>query len=178
MYRSLFFTGLSSGPAGPVRKALLCFKSTYGALYPALNAVRCSTTGLLACLDEPEPGVDAAGDLGEDIGGIGILKCGRLRAGIACMSPKVGECRRKRSDVAVPTGCRQPISVKRRSVSDRARRSLCYAAQLRDAPGNQVRVLLHALGDLTEQLAQGYEMGSSDVPVGLPALQLQIDGVG
>ena len=57
---------------------------------------------MLARLDEPEPFVDASGDLGKDGSGIGVLQFGRLRAGITGMSPKVGECRRKSTDGAVP----------------------------------------------------------------------------
>ena len=63
----------------------------------------CSTACLLARFDEPEPFVDAARDLGEDGSRSGVLQFTRLRAGVACMSAKVGECRRKRIDVAVPS---------------------------------------------------------------------------
>ena len=158
---------------------MLYFKNTYEALYKALNAVPpCSTAYLLARFDEPDPFVDAAGDLGEDGSGIGVLQFTRLRAGVACMSAKVGECRRNRIDVAGPLGSRKPIPVERRPPGDRVRRSLGLATKLHDARGYQVRVLLHSLGDLVEQLAQGHELGPFDVPVGLPALQLQIDGVG
>jgi hypothetical protein len=54
----------------------------------------CSTAGLLARLDEPEPFVDASCDLGEDSSGIGVLQFGRLLAGVAYMFAKGGERRR------------------------------------------------------------------------------------
>ncbi|SRR5712692_351087 len=142
------------------RKAMLCFKSPYGAFSTALRAVPpCSTPWLLTRLDEPEPFVDAPPDLGEDGSRISILQFGRLRAGIAGMSAKVGECRRKRTDVAIPIGTRKPMPVERRPPGP--------ASKLHDALGNQVRILLRSLGDLVEQLALGHEMGSLDVPVGL-----------
>jgi hypothetical protein len=63
---------------------------------------------LLARFDEPEPFVDAAGDLGEEIGGIGVLQFAGLRAGVAGMFAKGGQRRRKRIDVAIPLGRCQP----------------------------------------------------------------------
>jgi hypothetical protein len=48
---------------------------------------------LLARFDEPEPSVDASGDLGEDSGAIGVLQFGRLLAGLAGMFAKSGERR-------------------------------------------------------------------------------------
>src|SRR5258708_32538908 len=110
---------------------MLCFKNTYGALYNALNAVPpCSTAWLLARLDEPEPFVDASGDLGEDGSGIGVLQFTRLRAGVSCMSAKVGECRRKRIDVAGPLRRRKPKPVERRPPRDCLRRCLCLPTKL------------------------------------------------
>ena len=61
---------------------------------------------------------------------------------------------------------------------DRRRRSLSHATELHNVLGNQVRILLHSPGDLVEQFAQGHEMRPLDIPVSLPALELQIDGVG
>jgi hypothetical protein len=62
------------GPLGLEGKPYAAFKCTDGALYQALNAVPpCSTACLPARLDEPEPGVDASGDLCEESGGIGVL---------------------------------------------------------------------------------------------------------
>jgi hypothetical protein len=57
---------------GLERKALFCFKDSYGVLHTALNAVSpCSTAWLLARFDEPEPFAGATGDLGED-GSVGF----------------------------------------------------------------------------------------------------------
>ena len=53
-----------------------------------------------------------------------------------------------------------------------------WPSVLQQTLGDQARILLHPPGDLVEQLAQGHEMRPLDVPVGLPTLQLQIDGVG
>jgi serine/threonine protein kinase len=58
----------------------------------------CSTACLLARLDEPEPCVDASGDLCEDVSRIGVLQFSRLLAGVACMSPKCGQRRRKSNE--------------------------------------------------------------------------------
>src|SRR5260221_12235925 len=135
---------------GLERKAMLCFKNTYGALYKALNAVPpCSTAWLLARLDEPDPFVDASGDLGENGSGIGVLQFGRLRSGVACMSAKVGECRRKRIDVAGPLGSRKPIPVERRPPGDCMRRSLGLAPKPHDPLAHQVCVLLHPWATLS-----------------------------
>jgi hypothetical protein len=60
----------------------------------------CSIACLLARFDEPQPFVDASGDLGEDIGGIGVLQFGRLRAGVACMS-------KERRDLCSPSSTLQ-----------------------------------------------------------------------
>src|SRR5260221_2430065 len=109
---------------------MLYFKNTYEALYKALNAVPpCSTAYLLARLDEPEPFVDASRDLGEDGSGIGVLQFTRLRAGVAGMSAKVGECRRNRIDVGGPLCSRKAIPVERRPAGERACRSLGLANQ-------------------------------------------------
>src|ERR1700694_4601490 len=137
----------------------------YQALYKALNEVlRCSTAWLLACLDEPEPFVDASGDLGEDGSGIGVLQFGCLLAGVAYVSSELGERRRKRIDVAVPINRRRPVPVERRTPDDRVRRSLSRAAKLHNVLGNQARILLHPLDKLVEQLAQGPEIGAFDAP--------------
>src|SRR5579871_2895531 len=163
----------------PEGKLYSIFKDTYRALQQALNAIpRRSTVCLLARLNEPEPFVDASGDLREDVSGIGIIRLGCLRAGIARMFDKVGECLRKRLDVAVSICARKPMSVERRPVGDCTSRSLGPATKPHDMLGYQVRVSLHSFGDLVEQLAQGHEMRPFDIPVGLPTLQLQIDGVG
>src|SRR5438132_1466144 len=116
------------------------------------TSVKCrlprSTACLLARFDEPEPFVDASGDLGEDSGSIGVLQFARLRAGVACMFAKGGERRRKRIDVAVPICRRQKILVERRTPGDGVRRSLSRTAKLHDVLGNQVRILLHSLSNL------------------------------
>jgi hypothetical protein len=46
---------------------------------------------LPARLDEPEPGVDASGDLGEDGSRISVLQFSRLLADVACMSANGGD---------------------------------------------------------------------------------------
>ena len=81
-----------------------------------------------------------------------------------------GKLRRKCIDVAFPIGSCQYILVERRPPGDRVCRSLSHAPKLHNVLGDQVRILLHTLGDLVEQLAQGHEMWPFDVPVGLPAL--------
>src|SRR5579883_2291772 len=136
-----------------------------------MKILRCSTAWLLARLDEPEPFVDASGNLGEDVGCIGILKFSRLLAGVAHMFPKVCEGRRKRSDVTIPICC-QPVPAERSPVGNRVRCSLGLATKLYDARGDQVRILLHSLGNLVEQLAQGEEIWPFHIPVRLPASQL------
>src|SRR5581483_2277501 len=160
-------------------KPCVLFYSTGETLYQALDKALHAGLGSRLCwlarLDEPEPLVDALRDLGEDLRRISVLQFGGLRAGIAGMSPKVAEGRRQR--IAVP-GTRQPGPIERRPPCDRARRALSLPAKLHDAPGNLVRILLHFLGHPGEQLAQGQQRGSFGVPVGLSALQLQIDGVG
>src|SRR5260221_981788 len=145
---------------GLERKAMLCFKNTYGALYKALNAVPpCSTAWLLARLDEPDPFVDASGDLGENGSGIGVLQFRRLRACVAGSSAKVGECRRKRIDVAGPLGSRKPIPVERRPPGDCMRRSLGLATKLHDALGYQVCVLLRPWATLSNSSRRAMKWG-------------------
>jgi hypothetical protein len=73
---------------------------------------------LPARLDEPEPGVDASGDLGEDVSRISVLQCARLLAGVAYMFGKGGERRRERIDVAIPTGTRKPIPLEAKYLPD------------------------------------------------------------
>src|SRR5581483_10877303 len=137
-----------------------------------MKVLRCSTAWLLARLNEPEPFVDASGNLGEDVGCIGKLTFSRLLAGVAHMIPKVCACRRKRSDVAASICRREAVPVERRPVGNRVRRSLGLATKLHDALGDQVRILLHSLGNLVEQLAQGEEIWPFHIPVRLPASQL------
>src|ERR1700682_3414921 len=110
----------------------------------------CSTACLLAGLDEPEPFVDASGDLGKDGSRIGVLQFNRLLAGVAYMSAEVGERLRKRIDVAVPKSSGKRIPIERRPPGDRVRRSLSCAAKLHDALGDQVGILLHPRGNLVE----------------------------
>ncbi len=86
---------------------MFCFsvylRSVIRSVIQALNAIPPrSTTCLPTRLDEPEPGVDASGDLGEDVSRIGVLQFARLLAGVACMFAKGGQRRRKRINVAVP----------------------------------------------------------------------------
>src|SRR6266702_4031014 len=138
----------------------------------------CSTLSLLTRLHEPEQFVDSSCDLGEDVSRIGVLQFGRLLAGIACMLAKGGERRRKRIAMALSIGSRKPILVKRSPPGDRLRGSLSHATELHNVLGNQVRILRYSLFDLVEQFAQGHEMRPLDIPVGLSALELQIDGVG
>src|SRR5947209_6008974 len=130
----------------------------------------CSTAYLLARLDEPEPFVDASCNLCEDGCRIGVLQFRRLLTGVACMSAKSGQRRRKRIDVSVPISRRQQILVERRAPGNCLRRSLSTAAKLHNTCGNQVHILLHSLSDFSEQLTQGHELRSFDVPVGLPGL--------
>ena len=67
-------------------------RSVITSVIQALNAVPPRSTACLpARLDEPEPGVDASGDLGEESGGISVLQFARLRTGVACMSAKGGQ---------------------------------------------------------------------------------------
>jgi hypothetical protein len=103
---------------------------------------------LLTRLDEPEPFVDASGDLGEDISRIGVLKESRLLTGVAYMLAKGGERRRKRIAMALPIGSCKPILIKRSPPGDRVRRSLSNATELHNMLGNQVRILLYSLRDL------------------------------
>src|SRR5437899_5640650 len=124
-----------------------------------------STACLLARLDEPEPCVDASCDLGQDVSGIGVLQLARLRAGVARMSAEGSERRRKHIDVAAPICTRQEIPIEGRPVGDGMRRSLGLATKLHDTLGYPVGILLHSLGDLVEQAAQGHEVGPFDVPV-------------
>jgi len=94
------------------------------------------------------------------------------------MFAKGGERRRKRIAMALPIGSRKPILIKGSPPGDRRRRSLSHATELHNVLGNQVRILLPSPGDLVEQLSQGPDMRPLDIPVSLPALELQIDGVG
>src|SRR2546423_15209406 len=98
----------------------------------------CSRSRWLGHLDEPEPFVDASGDLGEERSCIGVPEIAHLRAGIACMSPKVAQCRRKRLAVS---GTRRAIPVECRPPCDRLCCSLGLAPKLHDALGDQVRIL-------------------------------------
>src|SRR5689334_12185323 len=129
-----------------------------------------STACLSARPDEPQPCVDATGDVCKEISCVGVLKESRLLTGIAYMFAKGGKLRRKCIDVALPLGGCQHILIERRSPGDRVRCSLSHAPKLHNVLGDPVRILLHSLGDLVKQLAQGYAMRPFDVPVALPAL--------
>jgi hypothetical protein len=94
------------------------------------------------------------------------------------MSAEGGDCLRQRIDGVVSKESRMRIPIERRPPGDYTRRALSRAAKLHDALCDQVCISLYPLGDLVEQLTQVHEVEAFDVPVGLPALQLQIDGVG
>ncbi len=85
-----------------------------------------STVCLLARLDEPEPFVDPAPDLGEDGSGIGVLKESRLFAGVAHMFAEGGQCRGKGIDVVVSIWRRKLVLVERGTPGDRVCRFLEY----------------------------------------------------
>ncbi len=94
---------------GQEGKPYALFQCTYGALYQALNAISPRSTACLpARLDVSEPGVDAAGDLYEDVSRIGILQFGRLLAGVAYMS---AEGQYASSAVRLATTCAVPSAM-------------------------------------------------------------------
>ena len=110
---------------------------------------------MLARLDEPEPFVDASGDLCEDIGGIGVLQFGRLRAGVPCMFAKGDERGRKRIDMAVPIcRCQQIlIELLNRRLAD----VIDLQLQSRQAYWNVEGPHFMALRELFDKVAQGVE---------------------
>jgi hypothetical protein len=123
-------------------------------------------------LDEPQPLVRPARDLGEDVRSVGIAEIvalsDRRSHGLAERRQSV----RQGLDVVARVGALGAVFSECRSPGDRAHRSVRDSTQLDGTLGDQVDNLLDVLVYVVEELVKGDESRPLDVPVRLLALRL------
>ena len=129
-------------------------------------------------LDEPQPLVDAARHLGEQVGRVQVAQLVGLVDGLPRRLAERRQGRRQRLDVAAAVRGVGRVFGQRAPLRHHPGRPLGHAAELHRPLGDLVHVVLHLLVDLVEQLVQGDEVRPLDVPVGLLGLRLQVHAVG
>jgi hypothetical protein len=129
-------------------------------------------------LDQPQLVVDAARDLGEQVGGVDVAELVALVDRVAHRLANACQRLRHRGDMRRGVGDPQPVRFEERPLGRRLNRSLGGAAEGARPFGDLVRVLLDDVGDLVEQLVDRNEGRTADVPMRLLGLRVQVNGGG
>jgi hypothetical protein len=117
--------------------------------------------------DEPKVLVDGAAHLSEQIGGARVTCLVRPIDGLADLLPVARERGGDGVDVREAVGDAHVIRLECGALRNRLRGAVHHAAHLHGALGDVVAPLLRVLGDLVEELVDGDEAGTFDVPVSL-----------
>lgn len=128
--------------------------------------------------DEPEVHVRAAGDFGEDVGGVGVVELGGGGDGGADEFAVEGDFMGEFGDVFFAAVDGGGVFGEAGGFGDGADAAMGDAAELDDAFGDGVDVAGGGVEDFVEEFVEGDEVGSFDVPVGLFGEQHEVDGIG